>query len=92
MTGYFPPWENEICLNLLNKYGQPLKENHRAVMAFQQEFNYRRRSGRTPTSSMGARRRTRLDPGAENQKHGVPGTVEASGGKWVGFQGRLGLE
>ena len=92
LTGYFPPWENEIYLNLLNKYGQPLKENHRAVTAFQQEFNYRVWSSVTahPNKFNGAQTTHKTGPRGGKIKSTVyKDWVEANGGKWVGFQWRL---
>ena len=92
MTGYFPPWENEIYLNLLNKYGQPLQENHRAVMAFQQEFNYRVWSSVTahPNKFNGAQTTHKTGPRGGKIKSTVyRDWVEANGGKWVGFQWKL---
>ena len=92
MTGYFPPWENEIYLNLLNKYGQPLQENHRAVTAFQLEFNYRVWSSVTahPNKFNGAQTTHKTGPRGGKIKSTVyRDWVEANGGKWVGFQWRL---
>ena len=92
MTGYFPPWENEIYLNLLNKYGQPLQENHRAVMAFQQEFNYRVWSSVTahPNKFNGGQTTHKTGPRGGKIKSTVyRDWVEANGGKWVGFQWKL---
>ena len=97
MTGYFPPWENEIYLNLLNKYGQPLKEsrdleeNFYAVREFKREFNYRKwESVRTHVN--------RFNGGQTTHKTGPRGGkikstvykdwVAAHGGEWVGFQWR----
>ena len=91
MTGYFPPWENEIYLNLLNKYGQPLKENHRAVMAFQQEFNYRVWSSVTahPNKFNGGQTTHKTGPRGGKIKSTVyKDWVAAHGGEWVGFQWR----
>ena len=92
MTGYFPPWENEIYLNLLNKYGQPLKENHRAVTAFQLEFNYRVWDSVTahPNKFNGGQRTHKTGPRGGKIKSTVyRDWVEANGGKWVGFQWKL---
>ena len=92
MTGYFPPWENEIYLNLLNKYGQPLQENHRAVTAFQQEFNYRVWSSVTahPNKFNGTQTTHKTGPRGGKIKSTVyRDWVEANGGEWVGFQWRL---
>ena len=92
MTGYFPPWENEIYLNLLNKYGQPLQENHRAVMAFQQEFNYRVWDSvrAHPNKFNGGQTTHKTGPRGGKIKSTVyRDWVEANGGKWVGFQWKL---
>ena len=92
MTGYFPPWENEIYLNLLNKYGQPLKENHRAVMAFQQEFNYRVWDSvrAHPNKFNGGQTTHKTGPrGGKIRSTVYRDWVEANGGKWVGFQWKL---
>ena len=92
MTGYFPPWENEIYLNLLNKYGQPLKENHRAVTAFQLEFNYRVWSSVTahPNKFNGGQTTHKTGPRGGKIKSTVyKDWVEANGGEWVGFQWKL---
>ena len=92
MTGYFPPWENEIYLNLLNKYGQPLQENHRAVTAFQQEFNYRVWSSVTahPNKFNGGQTTHKTGPrGGKIRSTVYRDWVEANGGKWVGFQWKL---
>ena len=92
MKGYFPPWENEIYLNLLNKYGQPLQENHRAVTAFQQEFNYRVWSSVTahPNKFNGGQRTHKTGPrGGKIRSTVYRDWVAANGGEWVGFQWKL---
>ena len=92
MTGYFPPWENEIYLNLLNKYGQPLQENHRAVTAFQLEFNYRVWDSVTahPNKFNGAQTTHKTGPRGGKIKNTVyKDWVAANGGEWVGFPWRL---
>ena len=72
MTGYFPPWENEIYLNLLNKYGEPKKANPEALRAFMQEFCYRKKASITSHPS-------HFNKGAYDAWRA------ANGGKWVGF-------
>ena len=70
----------------------PRIENHRAVTAFQQEFNYRVWSSVTahPNKFNGAQTTHKTGPRGGKIKSTVyRDWVEANGGEWVGFQWQL---
>ena len=80
-----------VCATPSN-HGQPLQENHRAVTAFQLEFNYRVWSSVTahPNKFNGAQTTHKTGPRGGKIKSTVyRDWVEANGGKWVGFQWKL---